>query len=133
ADMPDAARLPGRRQRLVDAALILRRHVDLVAELAGEGDAHHDRIWTGADRHLACSEEGESIAADVFVERHGLQYLPCLRSGDMQAAIARRQILDLDRAIGGEVLLEPAHVPALHRAGAQHYEPLVAQARDGEV
>ncbi len=92
--MPQAHRLAGGSQRLVDSALMFRRHVDFVAELAGEGHAGHDRIRTRADGHLPAGEEGKGVAAHILVQGDGLQQLPRLWTGDVQAAIARREILD---------------------------------------
>ena len=75
--------LPGLHDLLIEAALVIRRHPDFIAEVAGIGDAVDQRRHV-ADIHGAVVHELEGGVGDILVGQL-LQNVARFRPGDGEA------------------------------------------------
>jgi ribosomal 50S subunit-associated protein YjgA (DUF615 family) len=101
------SRLPQHRP---ERPLLHRVDIDLVAQIAGVADALHQRLGQ-ADDHAAGVEEAEGVGPHIAA-RHILQKIARLRSRDLEAGDAVRDVLDRAHAVL-HVAVEPAHVEVL--------------------
>src|SRR5215218_2550854 len=118
-------------ERLPDVQPVGGRHVDLVAELAGEADAPHETIVHAGDTSGAHPHVGEGVWGEVNAIGKSQEQLTGLRSCDVDASVRRGHGGDVDLPpwVGG---LQPVVDPLPHAAGAgggrRHYVALRAEA-----
>ena len=117
-------------ERVVDGELVVRLHPDLVAEVAGEGDAP-DQGRREPDLHRPDGHEPERLVAHVR-DRHPGQQLARLRPRDAQSHQLGPEAAQAHPVVG-QVLPEPAHVIRLRGTGPEDQEPLGAELREREV
>src|SRR5215208_4522053 len=83
-------------QRLPDMQPVGGRHVDLVAELAGEADAPHETIVHAGDTSGADPHVGEGVRREVNALGQAQEQLAGLRSCDVDAGVRRGYGGDVD-------------------------------------
>ena len=111
AEQPDAVRLARRHQRIEDVDEVRGFAPDLVADVAGVADASHQRRGH-ADRDALDVHEAELRRGEVR-RGHGREHLARARTGDREARETGAVGDDGHRAVGRQMLLEPAHVVVL--------------------
>ena len=111
AEQPDAVRLARRHQCIEDVDEVRGFAPDLVADVAGVADASHQRRGH-ADRDALDVHETELRRGEVRCG-HGREHLARARTGDRETREAGAVGDDGHRAVGRQMLLEPAHVVVL--------------------
>ena len=131
AEIDDAQLGAGILDRVIDQPLIGRLHPDLIAEIAGVGDAV-DHAWRAADRHVAEIHEAEGLRRDVLVDQLGEQRL-AFRPSDRQADQRLVEAVDAHRTVLRQMLFEPAHVIFLGGRRTPDHEFFVASFCNREI
>src|SRR5215211_5753041 len=114
-------------ERLPDVQPVGGRHVDLVAELAGEADAPHKTVVHASDTSGADPHVGEGVRREVNALGQAQEQLAGLRSCDVDARVRRGHGGDVDLPpwMGG---LQPVVDPLPRAGGAgggrRHYVTL---------
>ena len=106
--------LPGLHDFLIEAALVIRRHPDFIAEIARIGDAVDERRHI-ADIHGAVVHEFEGGVGYIGVGEL-LQNGAGFRPGDGKPHQPHVIAVNVHAAIARHMLLEPAHVIFLRLA-----------------
>ena len=127
---PQPVRLAGRHDPVEELALVLGRHPQLVAQVAGVVDAgQQDRGHAEVDppeRH-----EREGLGREVEVRGDRREHVARARPGDRQPDEAQPEHLEADRAVGRQVMAEPARVMDLRGERSEEVE-LVGIGRPGD-
>ena len=115
----------------IDAALVHRFHPQLIPQVARIGDAV-DHAGHARDIGLAEIHEPEGPGGNVDIHQRG-QHIPRARATDRQPDQIHVEPVHLDRAVIGQMLLEPAHVIDRRAQRAPDHEPPFARLGDGEI
>ena len=124
-------RLARLEEQVVEIALPVGLAPDLVAEVAGEGDAP-DHRGGHAEVHVPDVHEPERLRRDVDAGER-LKHLARGRPRDGEPAPAGPEGAELHRAVPRQVLVEPAQVVLLGGARARDEEAAPPEVREGEV
>ena len=131
AEQPDAVRFTGRHQRVEHVPLVLGRHPDLVAEVAGVGHAA-DPARCHADVERPDVHEAEVVGADVEPGDR-LQHVARRRPGERQPGQALAEHLERELGVGRAVSEEPTPVAVGGAERAEEQELVVAEAGHREL
>ena len=108
----------------------MRRTVDFITQLAGEGEAG-EKTGHARDRHPPEIEKAQSFAGDIVAAEPG-EKLARFRAGDGEP-VQPVGAVAIGDAVVRQMLLEPASMHVLGSARAEDEEAILGEPTDGKV